>query len=336
MKQHGQAIPRAWLRILRAGMMGCFLLSRLVFAAGPTGLTFVTQDGTYLAGDYAVEPGDAPGALVIFAHGHHEGRNVFYGYMQTGNPQSITQVGTATMTIDYRDDQGFPILQGAYDLIYAARWALLKWPSIQKITLFGASMGGATSGTAISELARPENATLLNGKVFNNWIDVSGVSLLSETALQASLFMPGAVTEIRRDFQATGDSSYTRRSPAMNAGKMKAAGLQQVAIVHARYDGLVTYDQAGQMKLALGGAAIPASLDTLTCASNQAPAGATLFDDAGTVVPSPLATLGAQVFMLLEGCNLVMQRLAGHVISARSDNPAMNAGIQVLRAVLGQ
>ncbi|HEU0195909.1 MAG TPA: hypothetical protein VFQ88_01665 [Nevskiaceae bacterium] len=119
----------------------------------------ITVDGTSLLGDCAIMGPRAPTRRVFFAHDHHETRDLSTQSMGTGDADSVTRAGLATMDIGHRDNQGFQILRGAQDLISAGAQAVARWPSPRTLTLYDASTDGGVSGAAIVALARPANRT---------------------------------------------------------------------------------------------------------------------------------------------------------------------------------
>jgi hypothetical protein len=282
--------------------------------------SFITSDKTSLPAVLGYSENSLPTRLVIFCHGHHESMNVFDSYLPL-----FTDEHTVTLAISYRNDNQFPVMAGAEDIIFAATAMLNLYPSVQHIYLYSASMGGAIAGTAIAE---SRYYTLPGNRRLAFWVNASGVSNLSELYSEALLFYPDARTELEAETGGTPlnkRQEYVRRSPALRTQDMKAAGLQQVSMIHARHDGIVLYNQAVQLCSALMTDDIPVSLESLVCFSGTGSAGATLYSDVG---------LPDNVACLLSGCSLSTERVAGHVNTADINNPASDAGIKALRQLL--
>lgn len=291
----------------------------------PQNITFTTEDGSSLNALLGMVPGSQPGNLVIFCHGHTETMNSFDDYFN-----QFTSADVMTLAISYRNDQGFPVLGGAQDVIFAAGYILKNYPSVQTLYIYSASMGGAIAGTAIAEsikyqdpLSRQDPLNQLRDKKFQYWVDVSGVTNLVELYPESALFDPSAKTQIENDVfnGGTGTPSFDQlkqRSPALRGSDLKAAGLRQVEMVHAVFDGVVLYNQAVELKGVLISQGIGVSLDTLTTYSGNGSSGAVLTDY--IKLSAALAALGIH--------------LAGHVNTADVNNPASSAGIGKLHSLL--
>jgi hypothetical protein len=283
-------------------------------------VTFPTADGTGLPALLGCVENSHPTRMVIFCHGHTESMHAFDEYL----PQ-FTDDDTVTLAITYRYDDQFPVLTGAEDVIYAAMYMLGRFPSVETVYLYSASMGGAIAGTAIAE---SQHYTLPGNRRFEYWVSASGVTNLIELYGEAALFDPTAKTQIEQDTGGTPltkPQEYLRRSPALRAADMKAAGLLRAELIHARNDGVVLYNQAQELLNALTFSGVNASLNSLNCFSGNGDAGATIYSDVG---------LPGNVACLLAGCSLSNERVAGHVNTADVNNPSSKAGISVLHALL--
>ena len=286
----------------------------------PSEVTFPTVGGTELPALLGYVENSAPKRMVIFCHGHTESMHAFDDYL----PQ-FTDENTATLAITYRYDDQFPVLTGAEDVIYAAMFMLGHFPSVEKVYLYSASMGGAIAGTAIAE---SQHYTLPGNRCFEYWVSASGVTNLFELHAESALFAPSTREEIEQDTGGTPlekPCEYARRSPALRAGDLKAAGLVRAELIHAKNDGVVLYNQALQLINALKLSGVNASLNTLNCFSGEGDAGATIFSDVG---------LPDNVACLLGGCSLSNERVAGHVNTADINNPSSKAGIATLHSLL--
>lgn len=283
-------------------------------------VTFPTADGTGLPALLGSVENSHPTRMVIFCHGHTESMHAFDDYL----PQ-FTDDDTVTLAITYRHDDQFPVLTGAEDVIYAAMYVLGRFPSVETVYLYSASMGGAIAGTAIAE---SQHYTLPGNRRFEYWVSASGVTNLIELYGEAALFDPTAKTQIEQDTGGTPltkPQEYLRRSPALRAGDLKAAGLLHAELIHARNDGVVLYNQAQELLAALTVSGVNASLNTLNCFSGNGDAGATIYSDVG---------LPDNVACLLAGCSLSNERVAGHVNTADVNNPSSRAGISTLHSLL--
>lgn len=286
----------------------------------PSEVTFPTADGTALPALLGYVENSNPIRMVIFCHGHTESMHAFDDYL----PQ-FTDENTVTLAITYRHDDQFPVLTGAEDVIYAAMFMLGHFSSVESVWLYSASMGGAIAGTAIAE---SKNYTLPGDRCFEYWVSASGVTNLFELHAESALFVPGTREEIEQDAGGTPlekPCEYTRRSPALRAGDLKAAGLVRAELIHAKNDGVVLYNQAQELLNALKLSGINVNLNTLNCFSGEGDAGATIFSDVG---------LPDNVACLLGGCSLSNERVAGHVNTADINNPSSKAGIAALHSLL--
>lgn len=279
---------------------------------------------------------ETPTRLVVFAHGFgHNVRESWLPHMQRelrlagflpNNPGNV-----AFVTTDYRDNLGFPTLRGAHDTITATLHALERFPTIETVYLFGVSMGGAISGTAIAEsvmLPSGESRFTADGSpLFDYWIDVEGVSQLAETHAEATA--AAAVNEtaakardgIERDTGGTPVEcplAYQRRSPALHAVDMQLGGIRAATVIHAVNDGLVPYNQGREMASALATALIPTQFFTVLRVTfegqNPGTTGTSLiFGPAGADDPSGLA---------------------GHASEADAFHPVMRIAFENLRKML--
>lgn len=276
-----------------------------------------------------------PTRLVVFAHGiNHEVSESWVPHMRReirladflqNQPGSVAFVST-----NYRDNLGFPALRGAHDTIAATLHMLDRFPSIETVYLFGVSMGGAVSGTAIAESADLGGGSIFTedgSPLFDYWLDVEGVSSLVETYTEAAAAAAATGNETAMAAQAgierdTGGTpvqcplAYERRSPVFQAALMKQAGIRAATVVHAINDGLVPHNQGREMAGALTTALIPTQFFTVTRVFPLQNPGST-----GT------GTLGAgEVDPLLN--------LAGHASEKDAFHPVMRTAFEQLRKML--
>ncbi|WP_372781107.1 alpha/beta hydrolase family protein [Litorivivens sp.] len=279
---------------------------------------------------------ETPTRLVVFAHGishevnrswvPHMRRELMLARFLQNNPGNVAFVST-----NYRDNYGFPALRGAHDTIAATLHMLEKFPTIETVYLFGVSMGGAVSGTAIAESVDLANGgskfTEDGSPLFDYWIDVEGVSSIIETYSEAAAAAGGTGNETAMAAQSgierdTGGSpvqcplAYERRSPVFQAALMKRAGIRAATVVHAVNDGLVPYNQGRQMAGALATATIPTQFYTIVGVFPGQNPGST-----GT------GTLGA-------GEADPLLNLAGHASEADAFHPVMRTAFEQLRKML--
>lgn len=279
---------------------------------------------------------ETPTRLVVFAHGFgHFVRDAWLPHMRRelrlagflpNNPGNV-----AFVTTDYRDNFGFPTLRGAHDTITATLHALERFPSIETVYLFGVSMGGAISGTAIAESAiLPEEGSKFTedgSPLFDYWIDVEGVSQLAETYAEATAAASVSETAelakagIERDTGGTPVQcplAYQRRSPALHAADMKLAGIRAATVVHAVNDGLVPYNQGREMASALATANIPTQFFTIV----------------GVTFPgqNPGTTGTSLIFDQLPADD--PSGLAGHASEKDAFHPVMRVAFENLRKML--
>lgn len=258
-----------------------------------------------------------PTRLVFFAHGY--GWTIDAGWLH--HMERTVRDDTAVVATDYRDNLGFPVLRGAEDLIQATLLAKDRFPTIETVYLFGVSMGGAISGTAIVEAPRSNGGQGL----FDVWLDVEGVTMLHETYYEARAVGHAAAKGIERDTGGAFEEvpeEYLRRSPALRAGEMADLGLEHAFVVHALNDGLVPYDQGREMSTALLAAGVPTKFATVTRDDPDQTSGTTgtnaLFGAA--LGGDPNDTLGLD--------------LAGHASEADEDHPVMRTAFDALEAML--
>lgn len=188
---------------------------------------------------------------------------------------------------NYRDNFGFPIGQGAEDLVRATIMAESGYGPFERTILLSVSMGSAIGGTAIH--IAPEHTQDGEG-LYDAWLDVEGATSPHETWAEAKAISPAvelgktASEGMERDAGGTpaeAPEAWARRIPVLHADDMKAAGLQQVNVIHGLNDGLVPYDQGRQMTEALVAAGIPVSMYTILRGAADHTSGTTPTSHAG-------------------------------------------------------
>lgn len=271
--------------------------------------------------------GEEPTKLVVFAHGiGHTVRQSWLPHMtreiRLAQKFENSPGGVAFVATDYRDNLGFPTLRGAHDTIAATLHAMKKFPSIETVYMFGVSMGGSISGTAIVESTA---VTEDGSSLYDYWLDVEGVSQLIETYTEAAAV--ASMSETAAQAQAgiereTGGNpllcplAYQRRSPAYHAAEMQLGGLRAATVVHAINDGLVPHNQGRVMASGLTTAGIPTQFFTVV--------GIPEYQDPGT---TGTGTLGA-------GDLDPYLNLAGHGSEAQAYHPVMRVAFENMRKML--
>ncbi|HLE95730.1 MAG TPA: prolyl oligopeptidase family serine peptidase [Candidatus Thermoplasmatota archaeon] len=248
--------------------------------------------------------GPQPTVLVVMAHGY--GHHVDPSWLN--HLREVADRGYVAVAMDY--GQTFQVREGAEESV-AAAVDLQDEYGIDRAVMFSVSMGGAIAGYALAETPG----------VFDDWIDVEGVSMLAETWAEAKAVEHPAAGEIEEETGGTPTDvpmEYVRRSAALRAGGIRVGGLQHAIVVHAINDGLVPYDQGREMATALRGVGIPTTFHTVlrgSCAEQ----GTTGTD----------ALLGSAP---IEDNNPAC--LAGHASEASSTHPVMRTGLDSLFGLL--
>jgi pimeloyl-ACP methyl ester carboxylesterase len=259
--------------------------------ATPVLTTYITVDGTALSAWIDLPPGHAPQTLVMFCHGHHETKDAFLVHM---NALRVADTGQtlAMAATDYRDDQGFPVLRGAQDVLALSQQLRSMYPSITRVALFGVSMGGGICGTAASEAGRA-------GTPIAALFSLEGVTELQQTYTEAQaaglllgLLDPSVgqgltqtATEIDRDIAAAPEpngnraAAFTRRSPAMNGSNLAATGMQGAVNVQGVFDGTVPDNQSLELAAALHAVSDPTVTVEALLGSPGTASGDTLLTD---------------------------------------------------------
>lgn len=258
---------------------------------------------------------DNPTELIVFCHGL--GHNVEDSWRQ--HVLSTIRPGRVVVTTNYRDNLQFPILRGAHDTIAATLMARQRFPGIRRVYLLGVSMGGAISGTAISESV---HVTPDGSGLYDYWVNVEGLSNQFEAWAEASAALPEVAANLEEDAGGRPDQvpeAYVRRSPVLRTADMARTRLRAVAVIHAANDGLVVYNQAREMAAALVGAGIPTRFYNVLRHREGQSAG----------------TTGTGFFGALLGTDDPNQlNLAGHGSEADAAHPVIRTGFEELERML--
>jgi hypothetical protein len=245
---------------------------------------------------------DNPTELIVFCHGL--GHNVEDSWRQ--HVLSTIRPGRVVVTTNYRDNLKFPILRGAHDTIAATLMAKARFPGIRRVYLLGVSMGGAISGTAISESV---HVTPDGSGLYDYWVNVEGLSNQFEAWAEASAALPEVAANLEEDAGGRPDQvpeAYVRRSPALRTADMVN-------------DGLVVYNQAREMAAALVGAGIPTRFYNVLRHREGQSAG----------------TTGTGFFGALLGTEDPNRlNLAGHGSEADAKHPVIRTGFEELERML--
>ncbi|TJY58803.1 hypothetical protein E4T66_14470 [Sinimarinibacterium sp. CAU 1509] len=269
-----------------------------------------------VAGLLAYVPGTAPTRLVVFCHGlGHTVEASWYPAVV-----DFADADTAVVTTNYRDNDQLPVLRAAHDTLAATLYAKQRFPSVQTVYLLGVSLGGAVSGTALVEAA---HASADGRGLFDYWVDVEGLSNLSEAWAEGTAVVPEFAAYIEEETGGTPvtvPDEYVRRSPALRAQEMASLGLRAAVVVHDLNDGLVVTNQGHEMALALLTAGVPVQVfNVLRVGDGQ---------DPGTTGTGALAG-----FLGLDDPNNLI-RLAGHGSEADYAHPVIRTGFEQLRMML--
>lgn len=204
----------------------------------------VPVNGAPADGLLALPDSSAPTQLVVYAHGY--GNHVDNW---TTHLLDAADRGAVAVAMDYGTT--FQLQEGADETVAATLDLLAAYPTLTEVFLLGISMGGAVSGMALAQAP---------AGTYDYWVDVEGVSTLTETWAEAEGVGHPAAAEIETECGGTpfdAPVAYVHRSPAFHAAEMKFNGLRAAVVVHGVNDGLVPYDQGRQMAAAVAGAAIP-------------------------------------------------------------------------------
>lgn len=259
-----------------AGAAGAAVLTLPCTSASQVPAAFTIGSGPGQYGYYAA-PATWPKGIVAVEHGYQQTALSAAPYLQriASDDGVIAFAMDNSGTVDggpgSTSSRGWRVEEGAADTIAVAKAidsACDSGKSPFSNVLFGISMGGDTSG-----IAAAAGATRQDGKtaLFDYWFDVSGVSNLTETYLEASIDSPlssyaaDAVADIQAETGGTPGSvppRYVADSPATLASAMKSSGIKGAVVLHAVMDGLVTSDEGDQMLAALVAAQVPTDFFT--------------------------------------------------------------------------
>lgn len=259
-------------------------------------------------GRYAL-PSGKPKGLVLFDHGYGHTSASWVKHMQNAAERGLIAVAPDYRGIEIKADsnddglpesRGWNVMTGAEDSIAAARLFDARCKSIQKIVVFGVSMGGNTSGLAV---ALAKDVRRQSGEpLFDYWVDVEGAVNVVETYAGARTLAPindfaaKAQEDIEKEMGGTLEEqphAYLERTVVNRMGDITASGVEGVVIVHGVDDGLVPYNQAREIAALLSANQIPNDLYTVGRESKETDEDTTLTGYAGSQLDpnydSPLA-----------------------------------------------
>ena len=221
-----------------------------------------------------------------------------------------------TVTFEYPNDQGFPVLAGAQASLQLQKQLRSdpRFARLQRVVYFGVSMGGAVSGTALSENAKQGGAPI------SDWVLAEPVTDVRETYRVASGLNqligaldpdPGStVSGIQQDTGQTKPTveALARRSPFANPKAIADSLRGNTTIVTGAFDAEVSPAQSFKLKMALGSVH---SRSHLSIVNQDAPGGTSDFS-----VP-------ALVCQLLGSTDDVCNQLPGHEDANDPTGPVM-------------
>ena len=208
-------------------------------------------------------PRRKPHTLVVFAHGYGHTSYSWIAHMR----RASRHPGVAAVAMDNRgikiskdtngdglpESRGWNVMAGAQDSIAVSRILEARCRSIDRIVIFGVSMGGNTSGLAVA-LAGEQGLKKTDGSpLFDYWFDIEGAVNVVETYSEARALAPANdfAAQAVADMEAeTGGpieddpAPYLERSVVRRIEDVAAAGLEGVVLVHGLDDGLVPYNQS--------------------------------------------------------------------------------------------
>ena len=260
-------------------------------------------------------PATPPKDLVVFAHGYgHTSQSWAHHIRRTARIHDA-----AAVAMDYRgleinpdsngdglpESRGWNARAGAADLVAAAQHFERLCPSIERITIFGVSMGANMSGLAVANAAEERRSD--GSPLFDYWFDIEGAVNVIETYAGARVLAPANsfAANAQEDIEAemggpieeTGPEPYADRAVVTHIDEIQASGVKGVVLVHGVDDGLVPYNQSREMAGLLLGAQVPYDFFTVGRRSPESEkettatgyAGDPLFGQAGQEYMSPFA-----------------------------------------------
>ncbi|MCA1811094.1 MAG: prolyl oligopeptidase family serine peptidase [Halobacteriales archaeon] len=164
--------------------------------------------------------------------------------------EELSARGALSVAMEYRGAPGSWKVRAAVEDTLAAALAVRQaHPEVQRVILYGMSMGGEVSGLV---LARAPPGT------FTHWLVGAGVMDLRSEWEEAVTFQPLIEAEAGgAPWQAPG--AYAGLSPIDQVDAIAAHGLKRAYLVHGAVDTVVPVEQAERMAQALAKAGVPVS-----------------------------------------------------------------------------
>lgn len=227
---------------------------------------------------FVAYPSATPKGIVAFAHGYGHTALSWTHHLRW----AARELGVVAVAMDYRGlrvtppkkdgdlpgSRGWPVSAGALDTIAGTQ--AFEHCATGPNVMFGVSMGGNVSGLVVAEGAQRRDKS---GPLFDYWIDVEGVTNVTETYLEARALAPalgGDATTAIEDISAeTGGpieavpEAYAERSVVTRGADIAGGGLKGAVVVHGVDDGKAGYNQSVEMAAALEAGGVPVQVFTV-------------------------------------------------------------------------
>lgn len=283
-------------------------------------------------------PSTDPTSLTVFAHGYGHKSGSWVQHMQRA-----TEAGAVAVTMDYRGTytdgdgnvRGWFVREGADDMVNVATEILTACTTIETVVLYGVSMGGNSSGLALTRGAMKPDGSMQ--PLFDYWVAAEPAANVIETYLEATAVGPAnafarqAAADIEQAFGGTlaeYPERYANATVVARAQDIAITGLRGAFVLHGIDDGLVPTNQGRELATALR--AVNISTEYLTVARRNPTGdpdhegGTTLTENAGKPLfdglglgqyPEPLAghgTESSQTHIVIQtGLDIVLGLIAG-------------------------
>jgi dienelactone hydrolase len=224
-------------------------LARLLpTAPGVHGFTLAVE-GEPAAGLLAVPEGGTAGTLLVVVKG-------WAGTLDHVRPllQEVRDAGMLAVAMDFRGPaDAWKVDTAAEDTVAATLALRAEHPEVERVVLFGFSMGGAASGMALA--AAPPGT-------FTHWVAGAGVMDLNATWREEPTLQP-LIENVTGGKPIEVPSEYARRSPVMLVPAIASSGVQRIHLVHGAGDTIVPTSHQYLMYDALREAGAPTTAYTV-------------------------------------------------------------------------